>query len=117
MKVARRYGGFLLLTLIAFIPAYFAYRVGASANEVGMFYVGTLIWSLLGWNAYSYSRAGRTALAVILLLLALLSPIGAAYYYTAPAGDMILYGCFTILYLGLGWLALRLIESTEEAAL
>jgi len=47
----KRIGGYLLLFILSLVPAGIAFRYEAGANEIGMIYLGTLIWAILFWFA------------------------------------------------------------------
>lgn len=51
MKMLKRIGGYLLLFILSLVPAGIAFRYEAGANEIGMIYLGTLIWAILFWFA------------------------------------------------------------------
>lgn len=49
MKMLKRIGGYLLLFILSLFPAGIAFRYEAGANEIGMIYLGTIIWAILFW--------------------------------------------------------------------
>lgn len=49
MKILKRIGGYLLLFILSLVPAGIAFRYEAGANEIGMIYLGTIIWAILFW--------------------------------------------------------------------
>ena len=51
MKILKKIGGYLLLFILSLVPAGIAYQYEAGANEIGMIYLGTLIWAVLFWGA------------------------------------------------------------------
>ncbi|MCK4772802.1 MAG: hypothetical protein KAT18_07765 [Candidatus Latescibacteria bacterium] len=51
MKMLKRIGGYLLLFILSLVPAGIALRYEAGANEIGMIYLGTIIWAILFWFA------------------------------------------------------------------
>ncbi len=51
MKKLNQIGGYLLLFILSLVPAGIALRYEAGLNEIGMIYLGTLIWATLAWGA------------------------------------------------------------------
>lgn len=54
MKQLNRIIGYALLFILSLVPALIAYWQGAGANEIGLIYVGTIIWTGLLWFAIHY---------------------------------------------------------------
>ena len=59
MTAFKRYLGYALLFLLSLVPGAVAYMYGAGANEVGMIYVGTLIWASIAWFALRLIEANE----------------------------------------------------------
>jgi hypothetical protein len=55
----KRIVGYILLFLLSLVPACVAYVYEAGANEVGMIYVGTLIWASIAWFALRLIEANE----------------------------------------------------------
>ncbi len=51
MKIFKKVGGYVLLFLLSLVPAVVAYQYEAGANEIGLIYLGTIIWAILFWGA------------------------------------------------------------------
>lgn len=50
MKSLKRIGGYILLFILSLVPAGIAYIYKAEPNEIGMIYLGTLIWATCLWG-------------------------------------------------------------------
>ncbi len=46
--------GYSMLFILSLVPAVVAYLQDAGANEIGLIYVGTLIWVAAFWFAINY---------------------------------------------------------------
>ena len=55
----KRIIGYAILFLLSLAPAAVAFLYHAGANEVGMIYVGTLIWAVLAWLALRFIEANE----------------------------------------------------------
>ena len=51
MKILKKIGGYSLLFILSLVPAVIAFLYEAGANEIGMIYLGTVIWAILFWSA------------------------------------------------------------------
>ena len=51
MKQLKKVGGYVLLFILSLVPAVIAYQLEAGANEIGLIYLGTVIWAILFWGA------------------------------------------------------------------
>ena len=51
MKNIKKVGGYVLLFILSLVPAVIAYQFEAGANEIGLIYLGTIIWAILFWGA------------------------------------------------------------------
>jgi len=51
VKILKRIGGYLALFILSLVPAGIALRYEAGPNEIGLIYLGTLIWAILAWGA------------------------------------------------------------------
>ncbi len=59
MKILKKIGGYLLLFILSLVPAVIAYRYEAGANEIGMIYLGTIVWASLFWGALRIIESGE----------------------------------------------------------
>ncbi len=59
MTMIKRIAGYSILFLLSLMPALVAYIYDAGANEVGMIYVGTVIWASLAWLALRLIEANE----------------------------------------------------------
>ena len=59
MTMFKRIAGYVILFILALVPALVAYMYDAGANEVGMIYVGTVIWSAIAWFALRLIEANE----------------------------------------------------------
>jgi hypothetical protein len=55
----KRILGYSMLFLLSLAPAAVAFLYDAGANEVGMIYVGTLVWAVLAWLALRFIEANE----------------------------------------------------------
>ena len=55
----KRIIGYSILFLLSLVPAAVAFVYDAGANEVGMIYVGTLIWAVIAWLALRLIEANE----------------------------------------------------------
>ena len=62
MTTFKRIVGYSLLFILSLVPAGVAYIYDAGANEVGMIYVGTLIWASIAWLALRLIEANEEIL-------------------------------------------------------
>ena len=51
MKILKKVGGYVLLFMLSLVPAVIAFQYEAGANEIGLIYLGTVIWAILFWGA------------------------------------------------------------------
>ena len=51
MRSVKRIVGYVILFILSLVPALVGYMYEAGANEIGMMYVGTLIWASIAWFA------------------------------------------------------------------
>lgn len=51
MKILKKVGGYVLLFMLSLVPAVIAFKYEAGANEIGLIYLGTVIWAILFWGA------------------------------------------------------------------
>jgi len=51
VKNLKKVGGYVLLFILSLVPAVIAYQYEAGANEIGIIYLGTIIWAILFWGA------------------------------------------------------------------
>jgi len=115
VNVVIRFVGYLILFILALVPAFFGLQLGATANQVGMIYVGTLVFATLGWAANTMFKEEKPARAWITLVIALIFAGLATWYYGAEPVQIVLYVLGGALWLFLGWLSVRLVEANEPA--
>jgi len=51
VRSVKRIVGYVILFLLSLVPAFIAYMYEGGANEIGIMYVGTLIWASIAWFA------------------------------------------------------------------
>jgi len=51
VKILKKVGGYVLLFVLSLVPAVIAFLYEAGANEIGLIYLGTIIWAVLFWGA------------------------------------------------------------------
>lgn len=116
MNALKQLVGYILLLLLAFVPAIIGYWFEAGSNELGMLYVGSLIWITLLWFFYRKSEGTGVLRMVGILVLVVLTFVPALVGYTLYGAEttlsIILLG-ITIGWMVLAWLGLRVIESAE----
>jgi hypothetical protein len=113
VNTLRQLAGYLLLLVLAFVPAIIGYYLEAGSNEMGMIYIGSLIWVTLLWFFY---RKIENHPILGWFFLVLLTFVPAVVTYTLYGADMtfsaILLG-ISIGWMVISWLGLRLVESGE----
>lgn len=115
MNVVIRFVGYLILFILALVPSFIGLQLRATANQVGMIYVGTLAFATLGWMANTMFKEEKPVRAWITLAFALVFAGFATWYYGAEPVQIALYVVAGAVWLILGWLSVRLVEANEPA--
>ncbi len=116
MNALKQLAGYILLLLLAFVPAIIGYWFEAGSNELGMLYVGSLIWITLLWFFYRKSEGVGTLRVIGIVFLVLLTFLPALIGNTIYGADMtltVILLAITVGWMVLAWLGLRVIESAE----
>ena len=109
MKALKRSGGYALLFVLSLIPAIIALTLDATANQVGMLYVGTIIWSTLLWRGVRLEGVPR----YIALGLFSLIPAVVGLTYSLSAGQVIQILLVSIAWVAGLWGTIYFIEQNE----
>ena len=110
MKVLKRFGGYTLLFVLSLIPSVIAYVYDASANQVGMIYVASIIWCGLLWRGIHIKG---TLSYVVLGILALI-PAGIGIAYSIETGLIIQILLVSLAWVAAFWGTIMLIEKNED---
>ena len=116
MNALKQLAGYILLLLLAFVPAIIGYWFEAGSNELGMLYVGSLIWITLLWFFYRKSEGTgilRIIGIVFLVLLTFVPAVVANTLYGAEMTLALILLVITLAWMALAWLGLRIVESAE----
>jgi len=109
VKALNRSGGYALLFVLSLIPAVIAYTLDATANQVGMVYVGTIIWCTFLWRGVHLDGIPR----YIALSLFALVPAGIGIAYNIGTGQIIQIALISIAWVGAFWGTIFFIEKNE----
>ncbi|MFO7767445.1 MAG: hypothetical protein R6W82_00555 [bacterium] len=115
MNLVMRFAGYFLLFVLALVPSFIGMQLDATANQVGMIYVGTLAFATMGWMANTMFKEEKPVRARMMLVAALLFAGLATWYYGAEPAGIALYVVGGAVWLGAGWLCVRLVEAHEPA--
>ncbi|GEM_PF-2212467 len=110
MKALKRFIGYLLFFVISLVPALIAYFLDAGSNEVGLIYLGTLLWASLVWGAIHARGVWRYILFVILAAL----PAASGLLYDAPTNTMIQLYFAALVWIFAFWGLYELIARNEK---
>ncbi|MFC1499877.1 hypothetical protein ACFL6T_02515 [Candidatus Zixiibacteriota bacterium] len=110
MKALKRFGGYTLLFVLSLVPSVIAYVYDASANQVGMIYVASIIWCACLWAGMHI----KGNLSYILLGLLALIPAGIGYAYGIATGLIIQILLVSLAWVGAFWGTITLIEMNEN---
>ncbi len=110
MKALIRFIGYILFFILSLVPAGLAYLLDAGGNEVGLIYLGTLLWASLIWGAIHTRGVIRYLLFVLLAAL----PAGAGYLYHAPTAVLIQLYAAALLWTFAFWGLYELITRHER---
>jgi len=110
VKVLKRFGGYTLLFILSLVPSVIAYVYDASANQVGMIYVASIIWCALLWRGLHV----KGTLSYVLLGILALIPAGIGFAYSIATGLIIQILLVSLAWVGAFWGIITLIEKNEE---
>lgn len=110
MKALKRFGGYTLLFVLSLVPSVIAYAYDATANQVGMIYVGSIILCALLW------RCGHVQgnLRYILLGILALIPAVIGFAYNIGTGLIVQVLLVSLAWVALFWATIVLIEKNES---
>ena len=110
MKALKRFGGYTLLFVLSLVPSVIAYVYDATANQVGMIYVGSVILCALLWRCGHVNGNLRYVLLGILGLI----PAVIGFAYNIGTGLIIQVLLVSLAWVALFWATIVLIEKNES---
>ncbi|MFC1628110.1 hypothetical protein ACFL3H_03220 [Gemmatimonadota bacterium] len=110
MKALKRFGGYTLLFILSLVPSVIAYGYHASANQVGMIYVASIIWCALLWGGMHIKGTLRYVLLGVLALI----PAGIGFAYSIESSLIIQILLVSLAWVGAFWGIIILIEKNEN---
>ena len=113
MNALRQLAGYLLLLILAFVPAIIGYYFEAGSNEMGMIYIGSLVWITLLWFFYRKVENHPILGGFFLLVLTFVPAVVAYTLYGADSTIAAALLGISIGWMFISWLGLRLVESGE----
>jgi hypothetical protein len=109
VKALKRSGGYALLFLLSLVPSVIAYSFDATANQVGMVYVGAIIWCTLLWRGVRMDGVPRyVALGIFALI-----PAAIGISYGLGAGHIIQLLLLSVAWVAAFWGIIFFIEQNE----
>jgi len=110
VRALKRFIGYLLFFVISLVPALIAYFLDAGSNEVGLIYLGTILWATMVWGAVHARGILRYVLFVLLAAL----PMAAGIVYAAPTGTLVQLYFVALAWVFAFWGLFELISRNES---
>jgi len=113
VNTLKQLAGYLLLLLLAFVPAIIGYYFEAGSNEIGLMYIGSLVWVTLLWFFYRKAETSPILGGIFLFLLTFVPAVVAYTLYSADTTTSLILLGISIVWMVISWFGLRLVESGE----
>ena len=113
MNTLKQLVGYLLLLILAFVPAIIGYYCEAGSNEMGLIYIGSLMWVTLLWFFYRKAETSPILGGIFLFLLTFVPAVVAYTLYGADTTTAVILLLISIAWMVVSWFSLRLVESGE----